>query len=129
MDRVEERIAGEDWALAELARDTFTGCELVDVDLTEAELTGCVFERCELSGVKLNAATLRDCALLHCTVRRCSFFAATLHGCKLTGTAFVGCELRPLQVRGGDWAYVALRGQQPGRLGPVRAEAAGGGPD
>ncbi len=111
-DVVAERtFVGDDWGGLEFGRQTWERCEFRQVDLTEAVLTGCVFRDCEFTGVRFNSATLTRCALLHCVIRRCSLFDATLAECKLTGTALVECVLRPVHIQGGDWSYVALRGQ------------------
>ena len=103
-------MAQLEWSGETLTGRRFVGAQFVDTDMLELTTESVVFEECEFSGVRLNASLHRDTAFLRCRFHRTSLFAATLSGCKLTGSEFLDTVLRPLQVDGGDWSYVRLRG-------------------
>ncbi len=103
-----ERFSGEDWALEDVERRTYSDCAFHDVDWSEARLVGCIFTGCHFGNVRFNATVFERTAILQSTLQRCSFFDASLIDCKLTGSQFTDCGLRPITVDGGDWAFVSL---------------------
>ncbi len=110
-EHVDLDLQGVDWYARELVGERFLRCDFSEADLTEITTTDCVFEECSFGGARLNASVHRRSAFLRCSLRRTNLFDVTFEGCKLAGTVVAeGCTLRPLQVTGGDWSYVTLRG-------------------
>ena len=99
-----------DWYGRELSGLSYTGEELVDVDMTEVLDAGSTFTDCVFRLVTLNASTHTAAAFTGCTFSRCTFFDTTFRACKLVGTTFDACTFGPLTVEDGDWSYVGLAG-------------------
>ena len=116
-NRADEDLSRVDWYGEELGGVRFLRCTFFDATLDELATRGCVFEDCDLSGASLTASVHEDTAFLRCRFRKASLFGATLRRCKLTGSVFESAVLRPLTVEGGDWSYVALRGQSLAGVG------------
>jgi len=104
-------LRGLDWYGEDLSGREHTGDAFWDGDLSEVTGTASTFTDCTFGGVRFNAARLTGSAFRSCTFTRCSFFAAELEECSFVGSRFTDCTLRPLTVRGGDWSFVSLVGQ------------------
>jgi uncharacterized protein YjbI with pentapeptide repeats len=70
----------------------------------------CVFEDCTLTGVRMAGAHHSGTAFLSCRFERARMSNGVLEACKLTGSHFVGAELRPLTATDCDWSWTSLRG-------------------
>ncbi|MFD3437269.1 pentapeptide repeat-containing protein [Streptomyces sp. NPDC058685] len=103
-------VRDEDWYGRDLSGERRTGHTFYDTDWTEVENDGGIFDECTFSGVKFNASRHTNAAFTNCTFKRCSFFDTRFEQCKAVGSVFQQCTFNILQVRGGDWSFVALPG-------------------
>jgi len=110
----DSEVRHEDWGALELGPQTYSRVSFVEVDLTELVTEGTLFEECVFQGVRFNVSEHRASAFVNCVFTRCSFFDATFSGCKLVGSRFEDCAFDLLEVVGGDWSFVALRGARLG---------------
>ncbi|MGY1886410.1 pentapeptide repeat-containing protein [Blastococcus sp. SYSU DS0753] len=106
----EEDFARVDWWGVELDGVTFTRCRFDDAGLEELVTRRCVFEECVLTGVRMGGSRHLGTAFLSCRFDRARLFDATFDGCKLTGSQFLGAQLRPLVAIDCDWSWTSLRG-------------------
>jgi uncharacterized protein YjbI with pentapeptide repeats len=103
-------FARVDWDWAELDSVTFVRCRFEDAHLLELVTRGCVFEECVLTGVRMAGGQHTGTAFLSCRFDRARLSNSVLEACKLTGSQFLGSDLRPLEARDCDWSWTSLRG-------------------
>jgi uncharacterized protein YjbI with pentapeptide repeats len=103
-------FARVDWDWTELDGVTFVRCRFEDAHLAELVTRRCVFEECTLTGVRMAGAHHSGTAFLSCRFERSRLSNSVFEACKLTGSTFLGTDLRPLESRDSDWSWTSLRG-------------------
>ncbi len=103
-------FARVDWDWAELEAVTFVRCRFEDAHLAELVTRRCVFEECTLTGVRMAGSSHTGTAFLSCRFDRSRMSNSVFDACKLTGSYFLGADLRPLETRDSDWSWTSLRG-------------------
>ena len=103
-------FARVDWDWAELDSVTFVRCRFEDAHLLELVTRSCLFEECVLTGVRMAGGQHTGTAFLSCRFDRARLSNSVLEACKLTGSQFLGSDLRPLEARDCDWSWTSLRG-------------------
>jgi uncharacterized protein YjbI with pentapeptide repeats len=103
-------FARVDWDWTELDSVTFVRCRFEDAHLLELVTRRCVFEECILTGVRMAGGQHNGTAFLSCRFERARMSNSVFEACKLTGSHFVGADLRPLETRDCDWSWTSLRG-------------------
>ena len=108
--KTESTVTGADWYGEDVSGQEHTRVLFVDLDMTDAHGSGAVFTECTFRRARFNVAALESTAFLNCTFSGCSFYNARLKDCKLVGGTFDGCTFDVLEVTGGNWSFVGLRG-------------------
>ncbi len=103
-------FARVDWDWTELESVTFVRCRFEDAHLLELVTRRCVFQECTLTGVRMAGGQHTGTAFLSCRFERARMSNSVFEACKLTGSHFVGADLRPLETRDCDWSWTSLRG-------------------
>jgi uncharacterized protein YjbI with pentapeptide repeats len=103
-------FARVDWDWTELESVTFVRCRFEDAHLLELVTRRCVFQECTLTGVRMAGGQHTGTAFLSCRFERARLSNSVFEACKLTGSHFVGANLRPLETRDCDWSWTSLRG-------------------
>ncbi|MCB0279160.1 MAG: pentapeptide repeat-containing protein [Calditrichaeota bacterium] len=99
----------------------FSGCQLIEWDLSGSSFIECTFENCDLSMVKLNETAFRDVTFSNCrmqgvdfsrckqfllqmTFENCQLNLASFYQLKLVKTKFTDCSLREADFTEGDFS-------------------------
>ena len=103
-------FARVDWDWTEFEAVTFVRCRFEDAHLLELVTRRCLFQDCSLTGVRMAGGQHTGTAFLSCRFDRARLSNSVFEACKLTGSHFVGADLRPLETRDSDWSWTSMRG-------------------
>jgi uncharacterized protein YjbI with pentapeptide repeats len=115
-EHVREDLAGAEWPMKHLIRDTFADCRMTGLEAPALIAEHVHFKACRLDLANFRHATLRSVVFEDCVLDEADFGGADIAHCR-----FAGCSLRGTYFENARLEDVDLRGSQLEPEGDVHA--------